>query len=85
MIENKELAEFKISNVNIKDLNLKNVPKKGGDYDSSSLYLALNQVDINEKILLAYMELAKDYKSTIIFVSTLSIVVKYVGYFNNKE
>ena len=33
--------------------------QKGGDYDSSSLYLALNQVDINEKILLAYMELAK--------------------------
>lgn len=84
MIENKELAEFKISNVNIKDLNLKNVPKKGGDYDSSSLYLALNQVDINEKILLAYMELAKDYKSTIIFCVNVEHCREVCGLFQQQ-
>lgn len=84
MIENKELAEFKISNVSIKNLNLTNVPKKGGDYDSSSLYLALNKVDINEKILLAYMELAKDYKSTIIFCVNVEHCREVCGLFQQQ-
>ena len=67
MIFNKELALFKASKLYFKRLNLSNVKMKGKDYDPKALYNAVLKAGINEHLLLAYMELEKEYKSTLVF------------------
>ena len=67
MIFNKELALFKASKLYFKRLDLSNVKMKGKDYDPKALYNAVLKAGINEHLLLAYMELEKEYKSTLVF------------------
>ena len=57
---------------------------KGKDYDPKALYNAVLKAGINEHLLLAYMELEKEYKSTLISALMLSIVVRYVPCFRSK-
>lgn len=67
MIFNKELALFKASKLYFKRLNLSDVKMKGKDYDPKALYNAVLKAGVNEHLLLAYMELEKEYKSTLVF------------------
>ncbi|KAI5960588.1 irc3 [Candida pseudojiufengensis] len=68
MISSKELAEARVSEVEV-DMNLDTVSRSKVDYDSTSLYNTMKEIDFNDKIILAYMRLKEDSncQSTLIF------------------
>ena len=68
MIQSKELADAKISEVKV-ELNLDLVKTVRYEYDPASLYTAMKKIDFNEKIILAYLRLKEEVgcKSTLIF------------------
>ena len=86
MINNGELCDFKVSDALIKTLDLTEVKKSKGDYDSASLYSALTDVDINDKILLSYMKMKEEgtYKSTLIFCVTIEHCHELCGLFQSQ-
>ena len=85
MIGKGELCDFKISNARIENFNLSNIKKGKDDYDSTSLYSALSDVDINEKILLSYMKMKENgsYNSTLIFCVTVQHCYELCGLFQS--
>ncbi|KAI5951952.1 irc3 [Candida jiufengensis] len=68
MISSKELADARISEVQV-DMNLNKVSRSKVDYDSTSLYNTMKEIDFNEKLILSYLRLQKDTNcnSTLIF------------------
>ncbi|KAI5958390.1 POL12 [Candida margitis] len=68
MIQSNELADAKISEVKV-EMNLDRVATIKNDYDPTSLYSVMKEIDFNEKIILAYLRLKEetDCKSTLIF------------------